>query len=156
MTGMDSAETVRTKEAFARFAFSYDVHTKHYHYNNNLFNRNIFHNSTRRSNQTISFCGVNAHHQNGKSERKNVRTVLLHASHRWPKAIDASIWLAALKNYINIRNNIPTEYIPGPETGRNHSSNKFIGSPLFPNFPALKVHLIEAFSSFRVSGVCSK
>ena len=136
MTEMDAAETVRAKESFERLTSSYDVTVRHYHCDNGLFNSHLFHTSIRRSNQTISFCGVNAHHQNGKAERRirditeGARTALLHASHRWPKAIDASLWPAALKNYVNIRNNLPTEYIPGAKIGRKTSSNKFVGSPL--------------------------
>ena len=117
MSEMDTAETVRGKEVFERIAPSYDVNTRHYHCDNGIFNSKLFHNPIRRSNQIISFCGVNAHRQNGKTERRiryiteGARTVLFYASHRWPKVIDAYFWPAALNNYVNIRNNIPTKYI---------------------------------------------
>ena len=45
------------------------------------------------SNQTISFCGVEAHHQNSRAEKKirdpkdNARKMLLHVIARWPKAM---------------------------------------------------------------------
>ena len=80
----------------------------------------------------MSFCGVNAHHQNGKAERRirditeNARTSLLHAAHRWPKAIHPSLWPAALKNYVNLRNNIPTHVVKGSK----QSEDIFIDSPL--------------------------
>ena len=60
------------------------------------------------------FCGVNAHHQNGKAKCRSqdvtegARITLIHASDCWPKAIDVSLLPAARHNYINIRNNIPT------------------------------------------------
>ena len=78
----------------------------------------------------MSFCGVNAHHQNGKAERRiwditeNERTSLLHAAHRWPKAIHPSLWPAALKNYVNLRNTIPTCFVKGS------NEDTFIDSPL--------------------------
>ena len=80
----------------------------------------------------MSFCGVNAHHQNGKAERRirditeNARTSLLHAAHFWPKAIHPSLWPAALKNYVNLRNNIPTHFVKGSK----QSEDTFIDSPL--------------------------
>ena len=58
---------------------------------------------------------------------------VLHVSYCWSKAIHASLWLVALKNYANIRNNIPTEYILGPKIGHKQSPHQFIGLPL-PKF----------------------
>ena len=100
-------------------------------------------------NQVISLCNVNTHHQNDKAERRirdvteGARTALLYLSHRWSKEIDASLWVEALKNYVNIRNSIPTECILGLKIGRKQSSNQFIGSPLskfssIDNSPYLK------------------
>ena len=43
--------------------------------------------------QNITFCGVNAHHQNGIVERHNrtltdsARTMLLQAEQMWPEAV---------------------------------------------------------------------
>ena len=67
----------------------------------------------------MTFCGVNAHYQNDKAERRvkdltsNSRTSLFYVAHRWPKASHVSLWSSALKNYTILRNNILTTYIPG-------------------------------------------
>ena len=88
MIDMNGEETLQTKQAFERVAASHNVTVKHYHCDNGLFDSAIFNNNIVRSNQTISFCGVNAHHQNGKAERvirdctDGARTSLLHAAYR--------------------------------------------------------------------------
>ena len=121
MTNLDGDSTVEAKLAFERFAKSHGVHIQHYHANNGLFDTKVFKASIRTAGQTLSFCGVNAHHQNGRAENRirdvttNARTALLHAAHRWPKAIHPSLWPAALKNYTNLRNNIPTHYSPSQQ-----------------------------------------
>ena len=63
--------------------------------------------------QTITFCGVRAHHQNEVVERRiwditeNTHTSLLHAYHRWPKAIAANLWPQAIKHVVNVCNSLP-------------------------------------------------
>ena len=107
-----SEETVAAKEAFERFAASHDVTIKHYHADNGRFADTLFREHVKEKGQTISFCGVGAHHQNGKVEKRirdiveQARTMLLHASHRWPKAISAALWPYALHQAVNIRNNV--------------------------------------------------
>ena len=107
-----SEETVSAKEAFECFAASHDVTVKHYHADNGCFADSLFRDHVKEKGQTISFCGVGAHHQNGKVEKRirdtmeQARTMLLHASHRWPKAISASLWPYALHHAVNIRNNV--------------------------------------------------
>jgi hypothetical protein len=103
MVKMDAEATVEAKLAFERTSSSYGVTIRHYHSDNGLFDTSkAFKNSVVKAGQTLSFCGVNAHHQNGKAENriKDVttggRTALLHAAHRWPKVIDAPLWPAVI------------------------------------------------------------
>lgn len=63
-----------------------------------------------RCGQTISFCGVNAHFQNGKAERR-IRTLqelarsqILHAKAKWPAAITTNLWPYAVSNVSSIMN----------------------------------------------------
>ena len=136
MTDMNGESTVLAKQAFERLSRSYDVNILHYHCDNGLFDTKVFKQSIQESNQTISFCGVNAHHQNGKAERRirdvteGARASLLHAAHRWPKAIHPALWPCALKHYVNLRNNLPSTYLPGKKNGRKLLPSRYIDSPI--------------------------
>jgi hypothetical protein len=136
MSKMDAKSTVEAKLAFECLSSSHGVTIRHYYSDNGLFHTKAFKNSINKAGQTLSFCGVNAHHQNGKAESriKDVttggRTALLHAAHRWPKAIDASLWPAAIKHYTNLHNSLPTEYNPGQKIGRRKLPDTYEKSPL--------------------------
>jgi hypothetical protein len=136
MTKLDSKGTVEAKQAFERISSTHGVAIRHYHADNGLFNSKVFKDAIQKGLQTLSFCGVNAHHQNGKAEARikdvttGARTALLHAAHRWPKAIDASLWPSALKHYTNIRNVLPTEFVPGKKIGRLSLPDRYEHSPL--------------------------
>lgn len=125
MTQMDGASTVEAKHAFERLAQAHGVKVQHYHSDNGLFDTKVFKDSVQASNQTISFCGPNAHHQNGKAENRikdittNARTALLHAAHRWPEAVNSHLWPAALKHYTNVRNAMPTVFREGRKVGKS-------------------------------------
>ena len=86
------------------YAASYHVTIQHYHADNGRFIENLFKNDVIAQRQTISYCGVNAHHQNGVAEKRirdlqdAARTMLLHAKHRWPSAITANLWPYALRH----------------------------------------------------------
>jgi hypothetical protein len=67
-TSMISEETLKSKLAFEKFALSHGVHIKHYHADNGRFKDNLFTKRNKDKRQTISFCGVGAHHQNGIAE----------------------------------------------------------------------------------------
>ena len=64
-------EAVCAKSSYERIAKSYGVNIKHYHADNLRFNDKEFTDDCDKSNQTYSYCGVGAHHQNGITESKN-------------------------------------------------------------------------------------
>jgi len=136
MTKMDGESTVEAKLAFERVASEHGVKVLHYHADNGLFDTKVFKASIHSANQTLSFCGVNAHHQNGKAENRikdittGARTALLHAAHRWPKAVHASLWPASLKHYTNLRNALPTRFAPEVMKGRTKTLATYDHSPL--------------------------
>ena len=126
-------ETIDAKHAFERLAEQHGVRILHYHCDNGRFADKAFVDDVRAAHQTITFCGVGAHHQNGIAERRirditeNARTSLLHAAHRWPKAIAANLWPQAIKHVVNVRNSLP-------RPGKTESPlSKFAGTSVQPN-----------------------
>ena len=126
-------ETIDAKHAFERLAEQHGVRILHYHCDNGRFADKAFVDDVRAAHQTITFCGVSAHHQNGIAERhirditENARTSLLHAAHRWPKAIAANLWPQAIKHVVNVHNSLP-------RPGKTESPlSKFAGTSVQPN-----------------------
>ena len=116
--GSTASETIEAKKAFERFAKVHGVQIKHYHADNGIFEAREFQEAIHADGQTITFCGVNAHHQNGRAEKKIrdlqelTRTAILHAQHRWPNAISSHLWPMAMKSA-----NENTNSAPSIETG---------------------------------------
>ena len=85
-----SAETVLAKQSFERFARDHGVKILHYHADNSRFADNGFIQACKDNNQGITYCGVNAHFQNGVAEKRirdlqeQAQTMLLFAVHKWP------------------------------------------------------------------------
>jgi hypothetical protein len=96
-------ETILAKRKFEEFATRHGVQVKHYHADNGIFADNKFRAAIAQDKQTLSFCGVNSHWQNGKAERRirelqdHARTMLIHAIRRWPTAINTHLWSLALR-----------------------------------------------------------
>ena len=61
---------MEVKEAFEAYSREMGVIIKHCHANNSKFSDNNFTAHTKKSGQTISYCGVNAHFQNGRAEKR--------------------------------------------------------------------------------------
>lgn len=108
-----SNETLQAKKAFEAYSRRHGVRIQHYHADNGRFADNAFINHVKEQGQTISYCGVNAHFQNGIAEKRirdlqeTTRKELLHAKHRWPEAIELSLWPSALRNANHLRNTLP-------------------------------------------------
>ena len=110
----DGDETLESKQAFEQFAQDHNVQVKAYRADNGRFAEQQFRDEVRRCNQRISFCGVEAHHQNGIIERHiqeltyGARTLLLHAKRHWPEVIGPLLWPYAWKAYEQIMNELRT------------------------------------------------
>ena len=80
-----SAETLAAKRAFETFAAEHGMKILHYPCDNGHFHDNAFKQACHDARQQLTFCGVNAHFQNGIAERsirdlsESVRKQLLHA-----------------------------------------------------------------------------
>ena len=96
-------ETLQAKHAFERYARSHGVHVEHYHADNGRFAETVWLADVAKQSQSISFCAVNAHHQNGVAEKRirdhqdMARSQLLNAKIRWPTAISANLWPYAVR-----------------------------------------------------------
>ncbi len=64
-------ETLLAKLAFEKLWAKADCSVKHYQADNGRFSDNEFFAACNNLNQTIEFCGVGAHHQNGIVENRN-------------------------------------------------------------------------------------
>ena len=76
------------------------------------------------SKQGLTFCGVNAHHQNGHAKRRirhlteSARTMILHGAHRWPNVITAHLWPYALRLASDISQNIARDSKEGEKKAK--------------------------------------
>jgi hypothetical protein len=109
-----SLETLKAKRAFELFCRDNGVKIKHYHADNGRFVDNAWKESLLQENQSITYCGVNAHFQNGIAERRirdlkeQGRTMILHAQHQWPEAVTTALWPYALRTGNDVFNHAPT------------------------------------------------
>lgn len=109
-----SEETLKAKRTFEAYAAIHGVTIQHYHADNGRFADKMFVEDVEHTKgQSISYCGVNAHFQNGKAEKRirdlqdAARTQLNHAKQRWPQAIDTSLWPYAIRTVNQVLNHTP-------------------------------------------------
>ena len=65
MTNLTLEKTVAAKQAFKRHASESGMTILHYHADNGHFCDNAFQAECKQGGQRLTFCGVNAHFQNG-------------------------------------------------------------------------------------------
>ncbi len=126
-----AVDTIDAKRQFEQFCQERGVRVKHYHADNGIFSSRGFREDVQQCGQTLSFCGVGAHHQNGVAERRiqdlvgSARSSLAYAAHRNP-AITANLWPYALRHASYVRRIMPREH---------HSKSPeelYTGSPIRP------------------------
>ena len=105
-------EAIKAKVGFERSAATFNVSVRHYRADNGRFAEEAFVNACTSSGQTIDFCGVGAHFQNGIAEsnigylQDTTRAVLLHAIRMWPEMISLELWSLALLETTRISNHL--------------------------------------------------
>ena len=104
--------TLAGKHRMEKEAASFDVT---FRADNGIFRAQEFMIDIEKKNQSISFCAVNEHSQNGIAER-NIRTIverartsLLHASTKWPTVISTELWTFAVNYAVHQWNHTPLE-----------------------------------------------
>jgi hypothetical protein len=108
-----SAETLAAKCTFETFATKHSVRIQHYHCDIGRFYDNAFKQACHGPRQQLTFCGVNAHFQNGIAKRsirdlsESARKQLLHSRTRWLQAVHFALWPYALRNAALLHNTLP-------------------------------------------------
>ena len=127
-----SEETVQAKHAFERAAEQRGVKILHYHADNGRFADNAFIADCNAQRQSLSYCGVNAHFQNGIAERRiwdlqeQARTSMLYTMTKWKKMILICRWPYAMRHANDVANSTPRK-------GEDDSPvEKFSGVPVRP------------------------
>jgi hypothetical protein len=99
--GLDKTLLART--AFEMHASEGGVTIHSYQADNGRFVDSGFQQAVKEASQTITFCAVGTHHQNGIVEQQIkeltliLRTLLLHATRHWADFITTMLWPFALK-----------------------------------------------------------
>ena len=110
---LTSKETVQAKHAFERTSEQRGVKILHYHADNGRFADNAFINDCKTQGQGLSYCGVNAHFQNGIAERRirdlqeQTRTSMVYAMCKWKKMILICLWPYAMQHANDVANATP-------------------------------------------------
>ena len=110
---LTSAETVMAKHAFERSADQRGVKGIHYHADNGRFADNAFINDCKAQRQGLSYCGVNAHFQNGIAEHRirdlqeQTRTSMLYAMNKWKRMVLICLWPYAMRHANDVANATP-------------------------------------------------
>jgi hypothetical protein len=105
MKALNLEETLIAKKAYEKHLSQMGHSVKHYRADNGRFHDQGFIKDVHEKDQTIDFCAVGHHGQNGIVESKNkeltngARTLLLHGIRMWPQMIDSMFWPFALKAY---------------------------------------------------------
>jgi hypothetical protein len=151
MTDQSSAQTLKAKQAYKQFASEQGIRICHYHCDNGRFADNAFRQHAEQQQQTLIFCGINAHFQHGIAERaiqdltESTRKQLLHARARWPKCIHLALWPYAMRSALHIYNTAPVlkngtsreEKFSGVQLGFNMRYNHTFGCPVYALYNAL-------------------
>lgn len=105
MKALTLEETLLAKKAYEKLLSTMGHSVKHYRADNGRFHDQGFVKDVHDKDQTIDFCAVGHHGQNGIVENRNkeitngARTLLLHGIRMWPQMIDSMFWPFALKAY---------------------------------------------------------
>ena len=102
MRSTSQEETLKAKAACERKMKEFDINIEQHHADNGRFAETAFRENIINNGQSISFCAVGAHHQNGIIENRikectlGARTMILHAKRFLPEAITTLLWPFAL------------------------------------------------------------
>jgi hypothetical protein len=132
-------------------ASQHNRYVKCYHTDNDIFSSKEFRAHCTQQKQRIHYYGVNAHHKNGIAERnirsitERARTMLIHATIKWPDIISKNLWPFVLQLAVDLHNNTPgpsgltpTEIFTGIKSHTNRLDFHPFGCPIFVLDPTLQ------------------
>ena len=102
-TSLDGEQTLAAKRSFENQASQCGVRVESYRADNGRFAEKSFRDAVKLAGQTIDFCAVGTHNQNGIIERhfqrmsSHARTLILHAKRHWPAMMSVVLWPFAYK-----------------------------------------------------------
>jgi hypothetical protein len=111
-TKMDTKQTLESKAHYEQQFWEHVVTIQHYHGDNGQFYDDEFCKSCLEAHQKLTFCGVNAHHQNGIAENHirmlshMSRSIILHAMLCW-RWISLHLWPFAMQHASYLNNHLP-------------------------------------------------
>ena len=98
MQDASGKSTLEAKHAFERDCTTRGVTPNRYHADNGRLAENMFKDNCKAKLQSLTFCGVGAHQENGIAESNikhltlAARTMLLHAQRHRPEYINTMLW----------------------------------------------------------------
>jgi hypothetical protein len=104
---------IGAKHEFERKAQSFCREIRSYHGDNGQFVENEFKEDKKQKQQSLTVCGVGAHHQSGNAKcqirilSERVCSMLLHSFVCWPEAISTRLWPFALLQANFLLNHLP-------------------------------------------------
>ena len=109
----DADETLQGKKIFEEYSRQRGVQIRSYQADNGIFRAHKWMDDCRSKNQTMTFTGVNAHHQNGVAERRigllqeHARAMIIHAQRKWSGVVTANLWPYAIRMANDCLNETP-------------------------------------------------
>jgi hypothetical protein len=108
-----ASNTIRSKMEYEWDALNNGVRIETYQSDNGTFTVQAFIDELNAREQSITFSGSGAQHQNGVAERaiktvsESARIMMLHCALRWPDSYDPSLWPMAMQYAADIYNELP-------------------------------------------------
>jgi hypothetical protein len=99
-----ASKLVASKRQFESFAAKYNIRIKRIRADNGVYSAGLFKQSCEILNQDLTFCAVGGYWQNGVAERhigvltQTDRTIVLHATSKWPTVLNEEFWPFAFKH----------------------------------------------------------
>ena len=104
LNGVTSLDTLEGKHKYKRITNTLSVNVKSYHADNLRFNNKKITTDCKATEQSLTFFGVETHHQNAVAKSR-----VLHAKLKWPEIISINVWLYTTQTIIDRHNKLSVD-----------------------------------------------